>query len=39
LIIHVELSRSNPIVSAVKKLILEHADEMIQGTNFVATPN
>jgi len=34
-----ELSRSNPIVSAVKKLILEHTDEMIQGTNFVATPN
>ena len=30
-----ELSRSNPIVRAVKQTILEDIDELLQGTNFV----
>ena len=31
-----ELSRSNPIVRAVKKLILENIDELLQQTNYVS---
>jgi len=31
-----ELSRSNPIVAAVKKVILENTKEALQFTNFVS---
>jgi hypothetical protein len=30
-----ELSRSNPIVRAVKETILKNIDELLKGTNFV----
>jgi hypothetical protein len=33
-----ELSRSNPIVAAVKKVILENTTDTLQDTNFVS-PN
>ena len=31
-----ELSRSNPIVRAVKQTVLENIEELLKGTNFVA---
>ena len=34
-----ELSRSNPIVRAVKQTILENIEELLQGSNFVASSN
>jgi hypothetical protein len=34
-----ELSRSNPIVRAVKQTILENIEELLQGTNFVTASN
>jgi len=32
-----ELSRSNPIVRAVKQTILENIEELLQGSNFIAS--
>jgi len=32
-----ELSRSNPIVTAVKKVILENTKDALQNTNFVSS--
>ena len=32
-----ELSRSNPIVAAVKKVILENTKDALQNTNFVSS--
>ena len=34
-----ELSRSNPIVRAVKQMVLENIEELLQGTNFVTASN
>jgi len=34
-----ELSRSNPIVRAVKQTILENIEELLKGSNFVALSN
>jgi len=34
-----ELSRSNPIVRAVKQTILENIEELLKGSNFVASSN
>jgi DNA-binding transcriptional LysR family regulator len=34
-----ELSRSNPIVAAVKKVILENTKDALQDTNFVSPKN
>ena len=34
-----ELSRSNPIVRAVKQTVLENIEELLQGSNFVAASN
>jgi len=34
-----ELSRSNPIVRAVKQTVLENIEELLQGSNFIASSN